>query len=103
MDGEPLPHWFWLIYYSFLILVLWVGISNILKKRMYIVLTITVQIISIWNNLFLDLGTNELTHLIAELKAGAKWSIFVVLGRLYMVIYIAGFFIKKCISLYQNH
>lgn len=33
MDGAILPHWFWVIYYSFLLLVLWLGVSNIVKKK----------------------------------------------------------------------
>ncbi len=108
MDGTILPHWFWLIYYSFLLLVFGIGVSNIVKRRMYILsilavaLTITVPITSILNSLFLDIGTNEMTHLIAELQAGAKWSIFAILGYMYLVIYIAAFFIKKCIMLYQD-
>ena len=109
MDGAILPHWFWFIYYLFLLVVFLIGINNVFKKRMYIlsiiaiVLTIIVPITSIINSLFLDLGTNELTHLISELQAGAKWSIFAVLGYIYMVIYISIFFIKKFISMYQKH
>jgi len=60
-----------------------------------VILTITVPFISIVNSLFLDFGTNELTHLISELQAGAKWSIFAIVGYMYMVIYITVFFIKN--------
>lgn len=109
MDGAILPHWFWFIYYLFLLVVFLVGVNNVFKKRIYIlsvivvILTIIVPITSIVNSLFLDFGTNELTHLISELQAGAKWSVFAILGYIYMVIYISIFFIKKCISMYQNH
>ena len=100
MDGSILPGWFWLIYYSFLFIVLSVGVINIVRKRMYflsilaVALAFLVPIISIANSLFLDIGTNELTHLIAELQQSKKWSMFAIVGYSYMVLYLAVFVIK---------
>ena len=107
MDGSILPGWFWLIYYSFLFIVLSVGVINIVKKRMYflsifaVALTFLVPFISIVNSLFL-VGTNELAHLIAELQQGKKWSMFALVGYTYMVLYLAVFVIKYHIVKNEN-
>lgn len=49
---------------------------------------IAVSVVSIVNSLFLNIGTNELTHVITEFEAGAKWCYFALAGYVYMVLYI---------------
>ena len=93
MNGEILPHWVWLLYYGFLLLILIVSIRNMRKSKMQLLsigalfFVIAVPVVSIVNSLFL-IGTNELLHFIAEFEAGAKWSYFALAGYLYMVLYI---------------
>ena len=94
MNGEILPQWVWLLYYGYLFLILIVSIMNMRKHKMKLLsigalfFVIAVPVVSIVNSLFLDIGTNELTHFITEFEAGAKWSYFALAGYLYIVLYI---------------
>ncbi|MGN8842482.1 hypothetical protein ACTNDN_06610 [Niallia sp. HCP3S3_B10] len=100
MYWETLPSWVWLIYYLFLFLTLGSGILNVFQKRMLglsiiaIVTTITVPIISMLNSIGRAKGINELEHLAAQLQQGSIWSIYAVIGFLYLFVYWVLFFIK---------
>ncbi|WP_316568776.1 hypothetical protein [Neobacillus sp. YIM B06451] len=101
MYWETLPSWVWIIYYLFLFLTLGTGILNIFRKRMLglsiiaIVLTITVPIISMLNSVGRAEGMNEFEHLVAQLQQGAIWSIYSIIGFLYLVVFWTVFFLKN--------
>ncbi|MCM3600407.1 hypothetical protein M3175_06665 [Robertmurraya korlensis] len=100
MYWETLPSWVWLIYYLFLFLTLGLGILNVIQKRMLglsiiaIGITITVPIISMLNSIGRAKGINEIEHLAAQLQQGSIWSIYAVIGFLYLFVYWVLFFIK---------
>ncbi|MFC5733291.1 hypothetical protein [Cytobacillus gottheilii] len=100
MYWETLPSWVWVIYYLFLFLTIGVGILNASRKRMFalsimtICLAITIPIISTVNSIGRAEGVNELEHLVAQLQQGAMWSIYTVVGNLYLLVYCVLFFIK---------
>jgi hypothetical protein len=89
---------------SFLFLTLGIGILNAIRKRMLglsiiaIGLTITVPIISMANSLGRARGINELEHLVAQLQQGSIWSIYAVIGSLYLFVYWVLFFIKNKVN-----
>jgi hypothetical protein len=101
MFWETLPSWVWVIYYLFLFLTLGTGILNVIRKRMLglsviaIILTITVPIISMLNSIGRAEGMNEYGHLVAQLQQGSIWSIYAVIGSLYLFVYWALFLIKN--------
>ena|SRR5688572_15834479 len=94
MYWETLPSWVWVLYYLFLFLTLGIGISNVIRKKMLgmsviaIVLTITVPIASMLNSMERAKGMNEIEHLFAQLQQGSIWSIYAVLGFLYIAVFL---------------
>lgn len=104
MYWETLPTWVWLIYYLFLFLTLGTGILNVIQKRMLglsiiaIGITITVPIISMLNSIGRAKGINELEHVVAQLQQGSAWSIYTVIGSLYLFVYWVLFFIKNKVN-----
>lgn len=94
MYWETLPSWVWVFYYLFLFLTLGIGISNVIRKKMLglsviaIFLTITVPIISMLNSIGRAKGMNEFEHLITQLQQGSIWSIYAVLGFLYIAVFL---------------
>ncbi|WP_053366302.1 hypothetical protein [Bacillus sp. FJAT-27245] len=104
MYWETLPSWVWVIYYLFLFLTLGTGILNVIRKRMLglsiivIVVAITVPIISMLNSVGRAEGMNEFEHLVAQLQHGAIWSIYSIIGFLYLVVFWTLFFLKNKIN-----
>ncbi|MFJ5763619.1 hypothetical protein ACIQAA_31925 [Neobacillus sp. NPDC093182] len=74
---------------------------NVTRKKLIvlsiitIVLTMTVPIISMLNSIERDISVNELEHLIAQLQIGSIWSIYAVIGTLYLFVYWVIFFVKN--------
>ncbi|WP_316572402.1 hypothetical protein [Neobacillus sp. YIM B06451] len=101
MYWETLPGWVWGVYYLYLLLTLGVGILNVSRKRILtfsvitIVLSITVPIISVLNSIGRAEGINEFEHLVAQLQRGSIWSIYVVIGFIYLFAYWAVIIIKN--------
>jgi hypothetical protein len=98
---ETLPSWVWLIYYLFLFLTLVIGTLNAIRKRMLglsiiaISLTITVPIISMLNSIGRAEGINEIEHLFSQLQQGSIWSIYAVIGSIYLFVYWVLLYIKN--------
>jgi phosphotransferase system glucose/maltose/N-acetylglucosamine-specific IIC component len=94
MYWETLPSWVWVFYYLFLFLALGIGISNVIRKRMVglsiiaIIFTITVPIISMLNSIGRAKGINEFEHLVTQLQQGSIWSIYAILGFLYIAVFL---------------
>ncbi|MFD2444036.1 hypothetical protein ACFSO7_08560 [Bacillus sp. CGMCC 1.16607] len=101
MYWETLPSWVWLVYYIFLFATLGTAIMNVSRKKMMvlsiitIVLTITVPIISIINSIGRVEGENEFEHLVTQLQQGSIWSIYAVIGTLYLFVYWVIFFVEN--------
>jgi hypothetical protein len=93
MYWETLPSWVWVIYYLFLLITLGTAILNVIRKKMIslsiitIVLSITVPIISMINSIGRVNGMNEFEHFVTQLQQGSIWSIYAVIGILYLFVY----------------
>ncbi|WP_080848107.1 hypothetical protein [Cytobacillus gottheilii] len=101
MYWETLPGWMWVIYFLFLFLTIGFGLLNAIRKRMLIlsiiviVLAITVPFISLVNSIGRAEGVNELEHLIAQFQQGSPWTIYTIIGTVYLFVYWVLFFIKS--------
>nr|WP_113755649.1 hypothetical protein [Brevibacillus laterosporus] len=101
MSTETFPSWFWIIYYLFLFKTLKTAIFSLIRKRIRslsiiaIVFTITVPIISLLNSIGRKEGLNEFEHLFNQLQQGAIWSIYVIIGYLYILVWWLFFFKKN--------
>ncbi|MEQ2526643.1 hypothetical protein EKG37_03605 [Robertmurraya yapensis] len=90
---ETLPDWFWALYYLFFLSTLGTAIISVVKNRhrrlsvLAIVFTFTVPIISLINSIGRVEGMNELEHLFSQLQRGAVWSIFTVMGYLFLLVW----------------
>ncbi|HEK9103981.1 TPA: hypothetical protein SUB30_005541, partial [Bacillus pseudomycoides] len=93
MHWETLPNWFWIIYYLFLLITLGASIFSVIRKKMKslsilaIIFVITVPIISLINSIERPAGTNEFEYLINNLQQGFIWSIFIIIGYLFLLVW----------------
>jgi hypothetical protein len=91
MQWETLPSWIWTVYYIFFIITLGTAIFHIVKKDKkrwsvgVVVFTITVPIVSLVSSFGRAEGMNEFDYLVSQLHQGAAWSIFVVIGNLFLI------------------
>ena len=90
---ETLPGWFWALYYLFFLATLGTAIFGVMKKKhgglsiLAIVITITVPSISLLNSIGRIEGMNEFEHLFSQLQQGTVWSIFTVIGYVFLLIW----------------
>ncbi|SIS52128.1 hypothetical protein [Salimicrobium flavidum] len=101
MNWETLPSWFWAIYYLFLLITLGATIFSIRKRELIglsvvaIMITIIAPTVSLLNSIGRARGMNEFEHLVSQLQQGAIWSILVVIGYLFLLVWWAFFLFKK--------
>lgn len=101
MLWETLPNWFWIIYYLFFFTTLGTSIFSVIRKKMKslsilaIIFAVTVPIISLNNSIGRAEGMNEFEHLIRQLQQGAIWSIFTIIGYLFLLVWWVLFLLKS--------
>lgn len=101
MYWETLPNWFWTIYYLFILTTLGTAIFSVVNKKikslsfLAIIFTIAVPVVSLINSIERTQEVNELEHLVNQLQQGAIWSVFCVIGYLFLLIWWVLFFLKN--------
>ncbi|MCT2534859.1 hypothetical protein NC661_04030 [Aquibacillus koreensis] len=101
MYWETLPSLFWAIFYLFLLATLGTAIINVTRGKVRglsivtIVTTISIPFVGIINSIGRAKGVNEYEHLIAHLRQGSIWSIYIVMGLLYFLLYWVILLFKK--------
>ncbi|MCF6136457.1 hypothetical protein [Pseudalkalibacillus berkeleyi] len=100
-----MPNWVWVIYYTVLVVTFVAAIfSMTIKKHMivfsFVVIlnTITLPIAGLMNSMGRGKGMNELEFFIIQLQKGSFWSISIVIGYLFLLVWWV-LFIKKHTSL----
>ncbi|MEC1184429.1 hypothetical protein [Bacillus altitudinis] len=90
---ETLPNWFWALYYLFFLTTLGTAIFSVVKNKhsglsiLTIVFTVTIPMISLINSIGRVEGMNEFEHLFSQLRQGAVWSIFTVIGYIFLLVW----------------
>lgn len=90
---ETLPNWFWVLYYLFFLVTLGTAIFHVGKKRhrgfslIAIVFTFTIPFNSLINSIGRLEGMNEFEHLFSQLQQGAIWSIFTIIGYIFLLVW----------------
>lgn len=90
---ETLPDWFWALYYLFFLATLGTAIFSVVKNKhrglsiLTIGFTVTIPIISLINSIGRVEGMNEFEHLFSQLRQGAVWSIFTVIGYIFLLVW----------------
>lgn len=98
---ETLPGWFWIIYYSFLLITLGTTIFSLIRKKLIslsiiaIIFSMTIPLVSLIYSIGRSDEHNEFEHLFSQLQQGAIWSIYVSIGYLYLLIWWLLFFNEK--------
>lgn len=93
MNWETLPDWFWVIYYLILSTTLVTAIFGVIRKKMTrlsilaIMFAVTVPFIALINSIGRAEGLNEFEHLISQLQQGAIWSIYAIIGYLFLIVW----------------
>ncbi|UOQ50183.1 hypothetical protein MUN88_09060 [Gracilibacillus caseinilyticus] len=101
MYWETLPNWFWTIYYIFLLATLGTAIFRFFNKHdkilsiVCIIFTLTIPIVSFFYSFGRARGMNEFEHLLNQFFQGAVWSIFTLIGYLFLLIWWSLFLFKK--------
>lgn len=60
-----------------------------------IIFTLTVPIISLISSIGRAEGLNEFEHFISQLQQGSIWSIYTIIGYLYLFVWLVWFFGKS--------
>lgn len=101
MYWETLPTWVWSIYYLFLLATMGTAIYSMIRKKLIglsiiaMILTISIPFISFLNSIERAAGLNEFEYLILQLQQGAIWSVYTMVGYLYLFVWWGMFLIKK--------
>ncbi len=101
MYWETVPNWVLIIYYIFILVSLGAALLNIIRFRTVVlstvtlILALTIPIISIINSIGREIGVDEFEHFIAQLQQGAPWSIYVLLGYGFLVVWWVIYFIQR--------
>ncbi|WP_260412590.1 hypothetical protein [Alkalihalobacillus sp. TS-13] len=101
MNWETLPGWFWTIYYIFLLTTLGLAIFRVIKQKskffplLVIVISLTTPCVTLINSIGRARGRNEFEHFLNQLQGGTFWSLFTILGHLFLVGSLFFFFIKS--------
>lgn len=101
MYFETLPNWFWVIYYLFLFSTLGTSFFSFIRKKseilsvIAIVFTVTVPLIGLISSIGRAEGLNEFEHLVIQSQQGSIWSIYTIIGCLYLLVWWVLFFKKN--------
>lgn len=99
--SETLPNWFWTIYYLFLLVTLGTALLSVIKRKMSrlsfiaIVLTLAIPLVSLINSIGRPEEMNEFEYLVSQLQQGAIWSVFVMVGYLFLIVWWGLFLFKS--------
>ena len=99
--SETLPNWFWTIYYLFLLVTLGTALLSVIKRKMSrlsfiaIVLTLAIPLVSLINSIGRPEEMNEFEYLVSQLQQGAIWSVFVMVGYLFLIVWWSLFLFKS--------
>jgi len=100
MYWETLPNWFWVLYYLFLLTTLVTAVFIVIRKKIRslsmvaIVFTVTIPITGLINSIGRAEGINEYEHLISQLQQGEIWSMHIILGNLFLLLWWVLFLLK---------
>lgn len=92
-NWETLPSWSWAVYYLFLLITLVAAIFSVLKRVnkslsiIAILITVSVPIIGLVNSIGRAEGMNEFEHLVNQIQEGALWSIFTLIGFMFLFVW----------------
>ncbi|MFD2212127.1 hypothetical protein [Metabacillus endolithicus] len=92
-NWETLPSWFWAVYYLFLLITLVAAIFSVLKRVnkslsiLGILITFSLPIIGLVNSIGRAEGMNEFEHLVSQIQQGAMWSIFTLIGFMFLFLW----------------
>ncbi|MCA1055774.1 hypothetical protein LCM10_12325 [Rossellomorea aquimaris] len=88
---ETLPQWFWVIYYSFILLTIGGAIYSIKLKRhvwvplFTILVALSIPVVGIINGIETRMeNQDELEQWIFHLKHGSSWAYYLLFGYLYL-------------------
>ena len=99
--SETLPNWFWTIYYLFLLVTLGTALLSVIKRKMSrlsfiaIVLTLAIPLVSLINSIGRPEEINEFEYLVSQLQQGAIWSVFIMVGYLFLIVWWGLFLFKS--------
>lgn len=99
--SETLPNWFWIIYYLFLLTTLGVAIFSVIRKKVkfmsviVILFVVAIPIVTFLNGIGREVEQNEFEYLVSQLNQGALWSIFTIIGYIFIFVWWILIFIKS--------
>ena len=98
---ETLPNWFWTLYYLVLLITVGAAIFYVVHRRLKglsilaIVFALTIPVISIINSIGRTEGMDEFEYLVSQFQQGAIWTVFVIIGYLYLIVWWVLFLLKS--------
>ncbi|PPA81224.1 hypothetical protein C4A76_23960 [Brevibacillus laterosporus] len=91
---ETLPNWFWIIYYLFLLATLKTTLSSLVKKQVLrivssftIIFVCTIPFIGLIHSIERQDGLNEFEYFRGQLQQGEMWTIYSIVGYVYLLVW----------------
>jgi hypothetical protein len=100
---ETLPHWFWLLYYSLMILTIASAFFSIIKQRgrwwalLTIFVTLSIPVVGLLNGIYREQNQNELEQWLSHLGTGELWALYLLFGYIYVIVWW-GLLIRKRVN-----
>lgn len=98
---ETIEPWVLMLYYLLLFLALGTSLFSIFKKRntgfalISAIIVITIPPVSMVNTIGRSQNHNEFDHLLFSIQNGEMWSIYVILGYLFSILWLTFFIFSK--------
>ncbi|MGM0852520.1 MAG: hypothetical protein ACQEWI_07905 [Bacillota bacterium] len=98
---ETLPQWFWLFYYSLILLTIAVAVLSIKKQRdiwsalVTLFVTLSIPVVGFVNGIYREENQNELEQWLSHLGKGELWALYILFGYIYVIVWWGGLIRKR--------
>ncbi|MFC7786439.1 MULTISPECIES: hypothetical protein [unclassified Rossellomorea] len=90
---QTLPQWFWLLYYSLILLTIasvFFSIQNqrdIWRAMITIFVTLSIPVVGFVNGIYREQNQNEWEQWLSHLGKGELWALYLLFGYIYVVVW----------------
>ncbi|MGF3104461.1 hypothetical protein [Rossellomorea sp. DUT-2] len=90
---ETLPNWFWLLYYSLMLLTIASAFFSIKKQQdiwramITIFVTLSIPVVGFVNGIYREGNQNEFEQWLSHLGKGELWALYLMFGYMYVIVW----------------
>lgn len=90
---ETLPQWFWILYYSLMLITIASALFSIRKQRyrwggmLTIFFTLSIPVVGLVHGIYRGENQNELEQWLSDLVKGEIWAFYLLFGYIYVIVW----------------